>query len=58
MTTKRFAQHVAIDAPGFVPDDDNFHLAPGQARTVALHGSGAPSGTVSALNSEATARIA
>ena len=55
----RFAQTVTIDAPGFVPDDDGFHLAPGQTRRIRLRALGDKPlrGTVSALNAEATARI-
>ncbi|MBV8762379.1 MAG: glycoside hydrolase family 2 protein [Deltaproteobacteria bacterium] len=66
----RFAQSVAIDAPGFIPDDDGFHLAPGQSRRVQLRAVEDPAGdiaggkpprplrgTVSALNADATARI-
>jgi beta-mannosidase len=34
--TRRFAQSIAIDSPGFVPADNGFHLAPGQARAVVL----------------------
>ena len=55
----RFAQTVTIDAPGFLPDDDGFHLAPGQMRRVTLTplGDRPLRGTVSALNADATARI-
>jgi len=58
---RRFAQSIAIDAPGFVADDEGFHLAPGQTRQVRLRpvpGTPAPAkGTLSALNAEATARF-
>ncbi len=51
--TQRFAQWVALEVPGFAPDDSWFHLAPGGARTVALRplavGS-SPKGRVRALN--------
>jgi len=36
LATRRFAQTIAIDAPGFVPADNGFHLAPGQERDVLL----------------------
>lgn len=36
VATRRFAQSVSIDAPGYVPGDNAFHLAPGQARDVPL----------------------
>jgi beta-mannosidase len=59
ISTRRFAQSISIDAPGFAPDDDGFHIAPGGSRTVHLRrvAPGALRGTVSALNSEATARF-
>ena len=59
--TRRFAQSVAIDCEGFAPEDAFFHLAPGDARVVRLSrkSNGAVlKGSVKALNSEATARIA
>ncbi|KWF58518.1 glycoside hydrolase family 2 protein [Burkholderia pseudomultivorans] len=34
--TRHVARHVQIDAPGFVPRDDWFHLAPGTPARVAL----------------------
>ncbi|MFE0016680.1 glycoside hydrolase family 2 protein [Mesorhizobium sp. NPDC059054] len=56
----RLAQSVHIDAPGFRPSDNWFHLAPGETkvvRLVALGNGGKPSGEVSALNARATARF-
>ena len=55
LTTRRFAQSIAIDVSGFVPADNGFHLAPGQSRDVALRRkSAAPRttarGNVCALN--------
>jgi beta-mannosidase len=58
VSTRRFAQWVRVDVPGFVPSDSWFHLAPGAARTVALCAVSPPaggtdrrpSGAVSALN--------
>lgn len=49
----RFAQFVAIDDDACVPEDDHFHLWPGQARVVAMTAPAgrAPGGTVRALNS-------
>ncbi len=35
-SSRRFAQAVALDAPGFEPSDDYFHLEPGVERTVVL----------------------
>jgi beta-mannosidase len=51
--TRDLAHYVAIDVPGFVPDDCWFHLAPGTERTVHLHPNGhrtTPTGFVRALN--------
>jgi beta-mannosidase len=61
VSTRLFAQYVAFDVPGFVPSDSWFHLAPGKTKTVTLRSrdhSRAPTGTVRALNSLATARVA
>jgi beta-mannosidase len=50
--TRRFAQWVAIEVPGFAPDDSWFHLAPGGERTIGLRSlaDGPPKGRVRALN--------
>jgi beta-mannosidase len=51
--TRRFAQWVAIDVPGFRPGDSWFHLAPGAQRAVVLRAvgtEGPPRGRVRALN--------
>ncbi|HMJ33059.1 MAG TPA: hypothetical protein VK501_04000 [Baekduia sp.] len=53
LCSDRLAWGVRVVAPGFVPADDAFDLAPGVARTVLLHPIGeAPfgGGTVTALN--------
>jgi beta-mannosidase len=53
VSTRRFAQWVAIDVPGFIPEDSWFHLAPGDTRTMALHRvveCATPRGRVRALN--------
>ena len=55
--SRRFAQSVAIDAPGHVASDNYFHLAPGQVRTIALAGTGRLRATISALNSEVGTRF-
>lgn len=36
IATRRFAQSLWVDAPGYVPGRNGFHLAPGQARDVLL----------------------
>ena len=58
---RRFAQAVSIDAPGFEPDDNYLHLAPGRTRYVTLRPS-APAnafrgGKVLPLNASAGTRI-
>ncbi len=58
--TRLFAQAIAIDIPGYRPDDNHFHLAPDGERTVRLRPLGPPrppAGTVQALNGAAPARI-
>jgi beta-mannosidase len=60
VTTRRFAQWVVVDVPGFQPSDSWFHLAPGAGRTLTLHPEnegGRPSGQVRALNAQTTARL-
>lgn len=61
LSTRLLAQSVAIDVPGFCPEDSWFHLAPGSSRTVALVGATAdavPTGRVRALNSSTSVRVA
>lgn len=58
VNTRRLAQWVSIDVPGYQPDDSWFHLVPGRPRAVALRPAGdgaphSPEGRVRALNSEA-----
>ena len=55
--TRALALAVRVDVPGFRPEDDAFHLAPGESRRIALvadpaFGAAAP-GEVRALNSAA-----
>jgi len=61
ISTRRFAQFVCIDVPGYRPDDSWFHLAPEANRSDALHRDGSdtmtPRGQVRALNSVAAARV-
>jgi beta-mannosidase len=63
VTTRRLAQWVVIEVPGFTPSDSWFHLAPGASHTVPLtpdgpDDDGRPAGLVRAVNAQATARIA
>ena len=61
VSARSFAQSVQLELNGYVPDDAYFHLAPGQSRQVGLKAlpgfTGPVSGTVKALNSEASALI-
>ena len=52
-STRRFAQWVALEVPGFAPDDSWFHVAPGGERTITLRPldeASVPKGRVRALN--------
>jgi beta-mannosidase len=59
--TKRLAQSVYFDIPGFEALDEYFHLVPGEDRRIVLRRiaghAGLPSGTVHALNSSAACRL-
>jgi beta-mannosidase len=60
LRARRFAQSVAIDVPGFAPEDAYFHLAPGEERSVRLRrvsGDGPPRGAVQPLNAEAVTKV-
>jgi beta-mannosidase len=61
VSTRRFAQNVTIETPGFVPDDNGFHLAPGQRRRIVLRARDArPSfarDIASALNADSVAHF-
>lgn len=56
ITATGVAYGVAIELPTYTPDDNYFHLHPGQSRTIALRGTPKP-GTVSCANSEASVRV-
>jgi beta-mannosidase len=56
--TKKFAQSLAIDARGFIADDDFFHIEPGGERVVTLRGKGATlSARVLPLNATIPTRV-
>jgi beta-mannosidase len=63
VSTKRFAQAVHVNVPGYAADDNYFHLLPGEERLILLHrlpeGTEAreSGGTVRALNSESAATV-
>jgi beta-mannosidase len=60
VSTRRFAQAVAIDAAGHDASDDWFHVAPGGSRVIRLDaraGAGALRGSVQALNGDGTTAI-
>ena len=51
--TAKFAHAVAIEVDGWIPDDNYFHVEPGEPRRVLLrptHRAAALTGRVSALN--------
>lgn len=55
--TQKYAQSVVISAPGFLPDDNHFHLEPEGRRTIALRPQGPEvrlQGTLTALNTLTT----
>jgi beta-mannosidase len=59
--TRRFALSVAVTAPGWVPDDNYFHLPPGGEKSVTLErrsGQGPPQGFVHAQNGRGPVRLA
>ena len=59
-STRRLAQSVVVDVPGFVPSDSWFDLAPGRTRTVHLCSTGdrpSPRGNLRALNARAPAPL-
>lgn len=58
LSSTRLAQFVALDVPGYLPEDCWFHLAPGRIKTVLLAPMGAhsaPAGRIRALNSRVLA---
>ncbi|MCX5747430.1 MAG: glycoside hydrolase family 2 protein [Proteobacteria bacterium] len=57
VATTRFAQFVAIEGNHLDPEDNYFHLAPGQRRVIPLRARAATRGTVTALNAESGARF-
>lgn len=59
LTTQRFAYGVHFDFPGMTPDDEYFHLAPGDEMLVSLQGALAPQGRgwVRAINARQASRI-
>ncbi len=61
VSTRRFAQFVSVDIPGFRADDSWFHLEPGGTAVLGLtrvgSGSGQPKGQVRALSSEEVVRV-
>jgi beta-mannosidase len=61
ISTRRFAQWVVIETPGYLPGDSWFHLAPGAPKSVVLEpetgSEGPPTGEVRALNSSRSVRL-
>ncbi|MDE2430338.1 MAG: hypothetical protein KGM99_16565, partial [Burkholderiales bacterium] len=60
MQTTKFAQSVFVHAPGFRPDDNYFHLAPGNTKIVRLYAVGkttVPAVVLQALNARSGIRV-
>jgi beta-mannosidase len=60
VSTRRLAQWVSIEVPGYLPGDSWFHLPPGSTRVVPLRSTGTeepPLGTVRAVNWEGSIRL-
>lgn len=60
VSSRRFAQSVRVDVPGFQADDQWFHVAPGGTRCIRLRATGEwrePAGVVAALNGRAQPRL-
>ncbi len=60
VSTRRLAQWLSIEAPGYRPDDSWFHLPPDSTRVVPLRRAGAeepPVATVRAVNWEGRLRL-
>jgi beta-mannosidase len=60
ISTRRFAQWVRVEIPGFQPTDSWFHLPPASTQSVRLTpdvSSSVPRGHVRALNSQTAARV-
>ncbi|MFZ6719226.1 glycosyl hydrolase 2 galactose-binding domain-containing protein [Undibacterium sp. Ji49W] len=60
LSTQKMAQAVAIQIPGWLPDDNYFHLAPASEKQVILRATGGKqiqTGQVQALNAQGTIRI-
>jgi len=56
LTARRFLQSVSLSVPGFLPDDNGFHLAPGVVKQIELkphfmsEETASPTGTLRAIN--------
>ena len=60
LRSRRFAQAVFVDVPGFEPADNHFHIAPGATRRLRLARLDAAAklrGTALPLNAQQAARI-
>jgi beta-mannosidase len=61
ISTRRFAQFVHVDVPGFRPDNSWFHLEPGGSAVTGLYAEGTgdrvPRGHVRAINAIEAARV-
>jgi beta-mannosidase len=61
VSTRRLAQWLVVEVPGYRPEDSWFHLAPGTPRSLVLEpetgSEDPPAGEVRALNSSRSVRI-
>ena len=57
IATRRFAEWVVVDVPGYWPEDSWFHLPPGAKRTLALHPVGPEAGPASEAESVEAPRL-
>lgn len=62
VSARAFARSVALNFPGYLPEDNYFHVVPGEARTIVLRARGpsavTPRGTVRALNAPDVLQVA
>ena len=57
LTSDAFLQSVAVTSPGYVPDDNHFHLVPGWEKRVVFIGAGVFKADFDALNREGTIAV-
>ncbi len=62
VSTRRFAQAIAVNLPGFTTDDNYFHVRPGDRKRVTLRrlapSTAEPAGSIQAMNLGSATRVA